>query len=191
MDDLAVLGYGDGGQKVLEKCKKVALLGIAPRGVRIERTECRLRVELGRWRDKLTKVNRPKEPQLPRAERLVRALARDGANCVWCLRALPVGSCEASVDHLVPRLKGGPSWIENEVAACRRCNQARGHAAPLDWLRRCKEQGLEPAVEIIAERLQSLARAIEERGGQRKARPYLAGQLRRLEKWRESLFGAT
>ena len=191
MDDLAVLGYGDGEQKVLEKCKKVALPVIVPCDFGIDRTPRRLRVELGRCRDKLAKVNRPKEPQLPRAERLVRALARDGANCVWCLRVLPVGSCEASVDHLVPRLKGGPSWIENEVAACRRCNQARGHAAPLDWVRRCKEQGLEPAVEVIAERLQSLARAIEERGGQRKARPYLAGQLRRLEKWRESLFGAT
>ena len=107
---------------------------------------------------------------------------------MWCLRRLPVGSYEASVDHLVPRLKGGPSWTENEVAACRRCNRARGHAAPLEWLRRCKEEGLEPAVEIIAERLQSLARAIEERGGQRKARPYLAAQLRRLEKWRKTLF---
>jgi hypothetical protein len=71
--------------------------------------------------------------------------------------------------------------LENEVAACRRCNRARGHAAPLDWLLRCREQGLEPAVEIIAQRLQSLASAIEARGGQRKARPYLAGQLRRLE----------
>jgi hypothetical protein len=59
----------------------------------------------------------------------------------------------------------------------------------LDWLCRCKEQGLEPAVEIIAERLQSLARAIEARGGQRKARPYLAAQLRRLEKWRKTLLG--
>ncbi len=107
---------------------------------------------------------------------------------MWCLRRLPAGDREASVDHLVPKLKGGPSWIENEVAACRGCNQARGHVAPLDWLRCCKERGLEPAVEIIAERLQSLALAIQERGGQRKARPYLAAQLRRLEKWRGALF---
>jgi hypothetical protein len=147
-----------------------------------------LRIELRLSRVILKGVNPPKERQRSRAERLVCALERDGASCVWCLRRLPPGSCEASVDHLVPRLKGGPSWIENEVAACRRCNQARGHVAPLDWLRRCKEQGLEPAVEIIADRLQSLARAIEERGGQRKARPYLAAQLRRLEKWRGALF---
>ena len=149
---------------------------------------CCPRVEFLLGRAILPAVNPPKERQRSRAERLVCALERDGASCVWCLRRLPLGSCEASVDHLVPRLKGGPSWIENEVAACRRCNQARGHVAPLDWVRRCKEQGLEPAVEIIAERLQSLARAIEERGGQRKARPYLAAQLRRLEKWRGAFF---
>jgi hypothetical protein len=134
-------------------------------------------------------VSLPKERQLSRAERLICALERDGAACVWCLRQLPVGSREASVDHLVPKLKGGPSWIENEVAACRRCNHARGHLAPLDWLRRCQEQGWEPAVRVIAERLRSLERAIEERGGQRRARPYLAAQLRRLEKWRGTLFG--
>ena len=147
-----------------------------------------LRVEIQPRQFILKGVNSPKERPLSRAERLVCALERDGASCVWCARLLPVGSCEASVDHLVPRLKGGPSWTENEVAACRRCNHARGHMAPLDWLRRCKEQGLEPASEVIAERLQSLARAIEERGGQRKARPYLAAQLRRLNKWRGALF---
>lgn len=150
----------------------------------------RLRVERGWPLDSLIYVNPPHARQLSRAERLVCALRRDGAICVWCSRPLPIGSAEASVDHLVPKLKGGPSWSENEVAACRRCNSARGHVAPLEWLRRCREQGLEPAVEIIVERLQSLALAIEERGGQRKARPYLASQLRRLEKWRKTLFPA-
>ena len=136
----------------------------------------------------MARVKPLKQGQLSRSQRLECALERDGAHCVWCLRRFTAGDREASLDHLVPRLKGGPSWIENEVAACRRCNQARGHVAPLDWLRRCKEQGLEPAVEVIVERLQSLARAIEERGGQRKARPYLAAQLRRLKKWRGALF---
>jgi hypothetical protein len=150
-----------------------------------------LRIAQRRRRSSLTPVNPPQVRQLSRAERLACALERDGAKCVWCARRLHVGGAEASVDHLVPRLKGGPSWSENEVAACRRCNRARGHVAPLEWLRRCQEQGLEPSVEIIVDRLQSLARAIEERGGQRKARPYLAGQLRRLEKWRKTLFQAS
>ena len=44
-------------------------------------------------------------------------LKRDGDNCVWCGRTLEVGLVPATTEHLVPRLKGGPSWIENEVAA--------------------------------------------------------------------------
>ena len=37
-----------------------------------------------------------------------------------------------TTEHVVPRLKGGPSWPENEVAACRRCNSERGHRGPVD-----------------------------------------------------------
>ncbi|HEX8101511.1 MAG TPA: HNH endonuclease [Solirubrobacteraceae bacterium] len=117
---------------------------------------------------------------LPRAERLLRILERDGAQCVWCRRALPPGHRDLSVEHVIPRLKGGPAWPENEVAACRACNRARGHTAPVVWLAACEQRGLEPdraAVEASLLRLQS---AIARRGGQRKARPYLDGQLRRL-----------
>jgi hypothetical protein len=84
------------------------------------------------------------------------------------------------VEHVVPRLKGGPAWPENEVAACRACNRARGHVAPADWLRECEARGLEPAREVIVARLLALRDAIAERGGQRRARPYLEAQLRRL-----------
>ena len=115
---------------------------------------------------------------LPRAERLRRALDRDGGACAWCRRALTPDS--ASVDHLVPRLKGGPAWPENEVAACRRDNRARGHTAPAAWLEECERRGWEPRRDVIAARLLELSAAIAERGGQRRARPYLDGQLRRL-----------
>ena len=47
-------------------------------------------------------------PDLPRAERLERILARDGAECVWCRRALRPGR-QLSLEHVVPRLKGGPA----------------------------------------------------------------------------------
>ena len=115
---------------------------------------------------------------LPRAERLRRALDRDGGACAWCRRALTPDS--ASVDHLVPRLKGGPAWPENEVAACRRDNRARGHTAPAAWMEECERRGWEPRRDVIAARLVELRDAIAERGGQRRARPYLDGQLRRL-----------
>jgi len=122
------------------------------------------------------------EPRLdlPRAERLRRILARDGGECAWCRRALAAGDRLASIDHVVPRLKGGPAWPENEVAACRPCNRKRGHASPSDWLAAYEARGLEPNRALIVARLRELRDAIAERGGQRRARPYLEGQLRRL-----------
>ena len=99
---------------------------------------------------------------------------------MWCRQPLELGHRLLSLDHVVPRLKGGPAWLENEVAACRACNRARGHAAPLDWLVACEARGLEPNRAAIERSLGSLRAAIEERGGQRRARPYLDAQLRRL-----------
>jgi hypothetical protein len=99
---------------------------------------------------------------------------------VWCRRPLHPGHRLLSLDHVIPRLKGGPAWLENEVAACRACNRARGHTAPLDWLRDCETRGLRPNRAAIERSLASLRGAIEARGGQRRARPYLDAQLRRL-----------
>jgi hypothetical protein len=120
------------------------------------------------------------DASLPRAERLRRILERDGADCVWCRRPFEPGRTEPSLEHVVPRLKGGPAWPENEVAACRRDNRARGHIAPAAWLEECERRGWEPRRDVIEARLLELHAAIAERGGQRRARPYLDGQLRRL-----------
>jgi HNH endonuclease len=99
---------------------------------------------------------------------------------VWCRRPLAPGDRLLSLDHVVPRLKGGPAWLENEVAACRACNRARGHTAPVDWLRECEARGLAPHRAAIERSLAGLRDAIEARGGQRRSRPYLDAQLRRL-----------
>jgi len=117
---------------------------------------------------------------LPRAERLAAAIERDGPDCVWCRRPFADRFVRATVDHVVPRLKGGPAWLENEVAACSRCNRERAHRAPVDFLVDCEERGWQPNRAAIARCLRALADAIALRGGQRRARPYLDGQLRRL-----------
>jgi hypothetical protein len=117
---------------------------------------------------------------LPRAQRLLRILERDGAECVWCRRPLAPGDRDLSLEHVVPRLKGGPAWPENEVAACRACNRTRGHVAPAAWLQACEARGLHPNRPAVERSLLRLGRAIARRGGQRRARPYLDGQLRRL-----------
>ena len=117
---------------------------------------------------------------LPRRDRLRLAIARDGPHCVWCGRSLDADDRLATTDHVVPRLKGGPAWIENEVAACRSCNRRRGHQSPVAWLEECERRGLSPDARAIERSLRALAAAIGERGGQRRARPYLEAQLRRL-----------
>jgi hypothetical protein len=115
-----------------------------------------------------------------RRQRLEAILQRDGDQCVWCGRTLEVGLVAATTEHVVPRIKGGPSWIENEVAACRRCNGQRGHRAPGDWIEECERRGWKPKRDTIVGVLESLQQAIAARGGQRRARPYVASQLRRL-----------
>lgn len=119
-------------------------------------------------------------PDLPRPRRLEAILERDGGECVWCRRALWTGDRDLTFEHVVPRLKGGPAWAENEVPACRACNRRRGHRAPSAYLEECEARGLMPNRAAIRGSLRRLEEAIAARGGQRRARPYLERELRRL-----------
>ena len=120
---------------------------------------------------------------MDRADRLTAILERDGPTCVWCGR--PFGPLiRPSTEHVVPRVKGGPSWLENEVAACRRCNGERGHRTPVEWLEECERRGWAPDEPRLARVLAALERAIAREGGRRRARPYLDAQLRRLRRRR-------
>ena len=116
--------------------------------------------------------------QLGRADRLAAILERDGARCVWCGRAF-TELIHPTTDHLVPRVKGGPSWLENEVAACARCNNDRGHLTPVDWLAECARRDWQPDLAAVGAALGRLEVAIGQRGGQRRAARYLDGQRRR------------
>ncbi len=121
------------------------------------------------------------EMALDRAARLEAAVERDGPTCMGCGRAL-TGQVTPTTEHVVPRVKGGPSWLENEVAACSRCNGERGHTAPVEWLGECLRRGWPADEERLGRVLTGLAEAIAVRGGQRRARPYLDAQLRRLRR---------
>ena len=118
---------------------------------------------------------------LDRAARLDAAVERDGPTCIWCGRVL-TGQVTPTTEHVVPRVKGGPSWLENEVAACGRCNGERGHTAPVEWLEECLRRGWPADEARLARVLAELEGAIAVRGGQRRARPYLDAQLRRLRR---------
>jgi hypothetical protein len=116
-----------------------------------------------------------------RAARLLSALDRDGDTCIWCGREFGP-HVRPTTEHVVPRVKGGPSWAENEVAACGRCNRDRGHRGAVDWLEECRRRGWSPDADRLARSLTALETAIATRGGQRRARPHLDAQLRRLRR---------
>src|SRR4051812_30324811 len=117
-----------------------------------------------------------------RRDRLRLALERDGAACVWCRRPIDTHLVRATTEHVVPRIKGGPSWLENELAACARCNHERGHRSPAEWVDECERRGWEPDTAAVVAALRSLQEAIARRGGQRRARAYVTSQLRRFDR---------
>jgi 5-methylcytosine-specific restriction endonuclease McrA len=54
---------------------------------------------------------------------------RDGGRCVYC------GTTATSIDHVVPRSRGGRHEWSNVVSACRRCNHVKADrtVADLGW----------------------------------------------------------
>jgi 5-methylcytosine-specific restriction endonuclease McrA len=54
--------------------------------------------------------------------------ARDNNQCQYCGRKFPTS--ELSLDHVVPRSKGGQSTWENIVCACVNCNVRKGGRTP-------------------------------------------------------------
>jgi len=117
-----------------------------------------------------------------RKDRLAIILKRDGNACVWCRRPFDENLIRPTTEHLVPKIKGGPSWLENELAACKPCNGLRGHTTVGQWLEECEQRGWNPNKATIIKSLKSLREAIRLRGGQRRARPYIDAQLRRIDK---------
>src|SRR4051794_17452228 len=62
-------------------------------------------------------VRVPYPAQVPLSRRAV--FTRDGQTCVYC------GGSATSIDHVVPRSRGGTHTWDNVVAACRRCNHIK------------------------------------------------------------------
>ena len=54
--------------------------------------------------------------------------ARDGTRCQYCGRRFPTS--ELSLDHVVPRHRGGGATWENIVCACTECNVRKGGRLP-------------------------------------------------------------
>ena len=93
---------------------------------------------------------------LPRVLRLVRYVAlrcrgkapkwsrslllqRDGFSCAYC------GGRATTVDHIVPRSRGGRTTWLNTVAACRPCNSGKGPRLPEEARMRIRTRVFEPS----------------------------------------------
>jgi 5-methylcytosine-specific restriction endonuclease McrA len=71
-------------------------------------------------------VRIPRSFSLPLSRRTV--LARDHYTCQYC-GAQP-GKANLTVDHVVPRSKGGDTCWENVSTACGPCNRRKGNRTP-------------------------------------------------------------
>jgi 5-methylcytosine-specific restriction endonuclease McrA len=67
-------------------------------------------------------------PQQSRALSRKNILLRDRNTCQFCARALPAS--ELTLDHVMPRSRGGHSSWENLVACCYECNNRKGDRTP-------------------------------------------------------------
>jgi 5-methylcytosine-specific restriction endonuclease McrA len=100
-------------------------------------------------------------------------IERDGPTCVWCGRVL--WRRDLSLDHVVPRSRGGHMTADNALVACRACNGRRG-SRPVDaYARDLLRDGVE--VDLAALR-RSLGRLTRSR--QRSHREAATRVLRRL-----------
>jgi 5-methylcytosine-specific restriction endonuclease McrA len=101
-------------------------------------------------------------------------IERDGPACVWCGREL--WRRDLTLEHVVPRSRGGHMTAENALVACRTCNRRRG-SRPVDaYVRDLLREGARVDLVAVRRSLQRLA------GSPRRAhREAAARQLRRLE----------
>jgi 5-methylcytosine-specific restriction endonuclease McrA len=84
-------------------------------------------------------------------------IARDGPACAWCGREL--WRRDLTLDHVVPRSRGGHMTADNAVVACRRCNRRRG-SRPVDaYVRELLREGADVDVEALDRALGRLARS--------------------------------
>ena len=81
----------------------------------------------------------PRVIRLPRCESRPRhsmrfnrrnVFARDANRCQYCGQRFPTG--ELSLDHVIPKSRGGPTTWENIVCACVRCNVRKGGRTPAE-----------------------------------------------------------
>ena len=95
-------------------------------------------------------VKIPSRLHLPLTRKMV--LARDNYTCQYCGRQFP--KSELTIDHVIPKSRGGETTWDNVVVACRRCNQRKGNRTPKEAGMKLLREPYEPryvAIVILGE----------------------------------------
>lgn len=102
--------------------------------------------------------------QLPKRVLIFR---RDGWRCAYCARSFRDEPSRLTLDHLVPRSRGGSNSARNLVAACAPCNEQRGNRPITEWLLLVSVDVVAHAVRVVlgavGHRQRPLHRALRER----------------------------
>jgi hypothetical protein len=104
---------------------------------------------------------------------------RDGERCVWCSAAS--WPRDRTVEHLLPRSRGGRDGAHNLLPACRACNRARRSQAAAAYARQRARDGRAVDVAMLLRGLDRLAA-----DGSVAERRYGARQGRAVRDWRAS-----
>lgn len=76
-------------------------------------------------------------------------MTTDVARCIWCARE--TWPEDVTIEHLLPRARGGQSRPENLGVACRRCNRLRGARPVVAFVRERMRAGpYAPTPELVA-----------------------------------------
>jgi 5-methylcytosine-specific restriction endonuclease McrA len=71
-------------------------------------------------------VRIPRPVRIPLSRHTI--MLRDGFACQYCGASPP--RSQLTIDHVLPKVRGGGSSWENLVCACNRCNQVKGARTP-------------------------------------------------------------
>jgi uncharacterized Zn finger protein (UPF0148 family) len=85
----------------------------------------------------------------PNKDRRARVIARDGYRCRYCTRPVfegITGPQMLTIDHVVPRGRGGTNSLSNLVVACNGCNQEKAHLLASEWQEPVSLGGITPLV---------------------------------------------
>jgi HNH endonuclease len=104
---------------------------------------------------------------------------RDGGRCVWC--SAEVWPSDRTVEHLLPRSRGGGDGAHNLLPACRACNRARRSQSAVAYARARARAGRAVDADLLVRGLDRLAAE-----GTPAERRYGARQARTARDWRAS-----